>query len=62
MAQRYIACLQVRMLDFMSNLIDKTTAPIAPIIKVVEQDEKNKIVIDGMAVFKGDKLVGRLKQ
>ncbi len=50
------------MLDFMSNLIDKTTAPIAPIIKVVEQDEKNKIVIDGMAVFKGDKLVGRLKQ
>ncbi len=51
---------RVRMLDFASRLMDGTSSPVAPIAKVVEEDGKNEIRIAGMAVFKGDKMIGRL--
>lgn len=51
---------RMRLLDFVSSMIDGTSSPFAPIIKVVEQDGKKEIKIDGMAIFKEDKLIGRL--
>ena len=51
---------RVRMLDFASRLLDGTSSPIAPMIKVVQQGGKQEIKITGMAVFKGDRMVGRL--
>lgn len=51
---------KVRMLDFTSRLIDKTTAPIMPIITVVGENDKQEIRISGMAVFKEDRMIGRM--
>lgn len=51
---------RVRMLDFASRLLDETSSPVAPMIKVVQQGGKQDIKISGMAVFKGDRMVGGL--
>jgi len=53
---------RVRLLDFASRLLDETTSPLAPIIKVEGEDEKQEIKMTGMAVFKGDRMIGRLDQ
>jgi spore germination protein KC len=51
---------KVRMLDFASRLLDKTTAPVAPLVAVAEKDGKQEILVTGMAIFKKDKMIGRL--
>ncbi|MGI6005156.1 MAG: Ger(x)C family spore germination protein [Christensenellales bacterium] len=51
---------EVRMLDFASRILDETTSPVAPLIRVLPKDDKQQIVIDGMAVFKQDKMIGRM--
>lgn len=51
---------RVRLLDFASRLLDETTSPIAPIAKVVRKDDRDIIRISGMAVFKEDRMAGRL--
>ncbi len=51
---------RVRMLDFASQLLDETSSPIAPMIRVVRQGDQQKIKISGMAVFKKDRMIGRL--
>lgn len=51
---------RVRMIDFVSVLIDNTTAPMIPYIELKEKDEKEdikEIIINGMAVFKEDKMI-----
>lgn len=48
--------------DFTNYLLSKTTSPIAPIITVIEDDEKKSLKIEGMAVFKGDQMVGQLNE
>lgn len=50
----------VRLLDFVSRLRDGTSAPVAPLVKVEKEDEKEKLTVEGLAVFQGDKMVGRL--
>ena len=57
----------ISILDFANRLLSKTTAPILPIISIFEEtgpDGKkfNKVRITGMAVFKGDKMVGELNE
>lgn len=51
----------VRLIDFVHMLLDGTVAPVMPIIKLstTENDEKG-ITFDGMAVFKDDKMIGKL--
>jgi len=51
---------RIRMLDFASRLRDGTTSPVAPIITVVETDNKQGIKFNGFAVFKDGKIIGRL--
>jgi spore germination protein KC len=51
---------QVRMLDFASRLLDETTAPVAPLVSVAGEEDRQEIRMAGLAVFKGDKLAGRL--
>jgi spore germination protein KC len=48
--------------DFITNLLSPTTAPIAPIIGTTGDGEDRTMVMTGTAVFKGDKMVGRLDQ
>lgn len=51
---------RIRMLDFVSRLRDGTTSPVAPIVAVVETDNKQGIKFNGFAVFKDGKMIGRL--
>jgi len=46
--------------QFLTRLMSKTTAPIAPIIEVSDEGEKKTVLISGTAVFKKDKLAGQL--
>ena len=51
---------QVRMLDFVSRLLEETTSPVVPIVTVTKKGKMEEIKITGMAVFKGDKMIDRL--
>lgn len=51
----------VNMKDFISRLMSKTTAPIAPLIEMSGEEEKKVLRISGMALFKQDKWVGVLE-
>lgn len=51
---------KVRLLDFASRLLDKTTAPVAPMIALGKKDDKQEVKFTGMAVFKGDRMIGQL--
>ena len=52
---------RVRLIDFVQRLLDDAASPVVPIIKVTAgQDGKQEIKIAGMAVFHGDRMIGRL--
>jgi spore germination protein KC len=58
---------EVRILDFSNRLISKTTAPICPILSVIQDTEANgkrikRVDIVGTAVFKKDKMIGELNK
>lgn len=50
----------VRLLDFVSRLWDGTSAPVAPIARVEQKGEKQNIQVEGLAIFKEDRMVGVL--
>lgn len=52
----------VRLIDFLASLMTKTTAPVAPLVQVMEQEGKKLIHISGTAVFKRGKMVGQLDE
>lgn len=52
--------LPVKLKDFAARLMSKTTAPIAPFIDILGEGDKQTVIISGTAVFKDDKLVGRM--
>ncbi len=52
----------VRLIDFLASLMTKTTAPVAPLVQIIEEGEKKLLHISGTAVFKRDKLVGQLDE
>ena len=52
----------IRLRDFASRLMSKTTAPIAPFIEISEDGEEKVAKISGTAVFKRDKLVGKMNK
>jgi len=51
---------RVRLIDFVQRLLDGTAAPVMPIIKVTDGIESQEIKLEGMAVFKDDRMIGRL--
>jgi spore germination protein KC len=54
--------LSVNMLDFINQLLTETTAPVAPIVQVIEGNGKSRLELVGMAVFRQDAMVGRLSR
>jgi spore germination protein KC len=52
----------VRLIDFINRLMSKSTAPIAPLIKVTGEGNEKTVEVFGTAVFKHDKLVGELNR
>lgn len=54
--------LGVNLLSFISKLTEKTTSPVAPIIRIVKEEDVTRLSLTGMAVFKGGKMVGELSE
>ncbi len=52
--------LSVNMLGLTSKLLQKTTAPLIPIVEVKKEEDKSKLNISKMAVLKNDRMVGEL--
>jgi spore germination protein KC len=50
----------VRLRDFASRLMSKTTAPVVPMIGVIRENGQKALKIDGTAVFKDGKMVGEM--
>ncbi|MCM1565669.1 MAG: Ger(x)C family spore germination protein [Dehalobacter sp.] len=50
----------VNLEQFITRLMSKTTAPIAPFIEITGGEKQKKIMVSGTAIFKKDKLVGQL--
>ncbi len=51
---------KVNMKDFASGLMSATTAPLAPLVGIVQDEESKDIYVSGMAAFKNGKMVGKL--
>jgi len=52
--------LNVNMLKLVSALLQKTTAPLIPIITLKKDENRTKLEISKLAVFREDKMVGEL--
>lgn len=51
---------RVRLIDFVQRLLDDAAAPVVPIIRVTDEEDKQEIKMAGMAIFRDDKMIGRL--
>ncbi len=52
--------MTVKLRDFKARLMSKTASPVAPLVEITDKNGKKIARINGVAVFKGDKLVGTL--
>ena len=52
--------LEVNIQDYVSTMLSESIAFVAPMISIETQGENKLLAIRGMAVFKGDKMVGEL--
>ncbi len=56
-SEKYI----VRLIDFVHVLLDGSAAPVMPLLKINKsENDESGITFEGMAVFKDDKMIGRL--
>jgi len=51
---------KVNMKDFASCLMSGTTAPLVPLLSIVQDEECKDIFVSGMVAFKNGKMVGKL--
>lgn len=61
-ARRQTEAYAVRVLDIVSMIIDETSAPIIPIVKLRNEDGTPMIFLSGLAVFREGKLIGQLNE
>lgn len=59
-SQKASQVIAVKLSDFKARLMSGTVAPVAPIVGIVTQNDKQLAEIVGTAVFKDDKMVGAL--
>ena len=52
--------MRVTLQQFTTMLMSPTTAAVAPVVSIDEENGKKALVVHGMAVFKKDKMVGTL--
>ena len=51
---------KVNMKDFASCMMSATTAPLAPLVSIVQEEDCKEVNVSGMAVFKDGKIVGKM--
>ncbi|MDD2418211.1 MAG: Ger(x)C family spore germination protein [Oscillospiraceae bacterium] len=52
----------IDLLTLVSKLTEETTSPLLPIIKIVEEEDLTRLSLTGMAVFKKDKMIGKITE
>jgi spore germination protein KC len=52
----------VTLRDFMIATLSGSTAPVAPIIELQESEGKSEVTLEGTAVFKQEKMIGKLDE
>lgn len=50
----------IRTIDFLSRLREETSAAAVPVVVVVSEGEKETLMIDGMAIFKNGRMIGKI--
>ncbi|NLA87192.1 MAG: Ger(x)C family spore germination protein [Clostridiales bacterium] len=48
--------------EFVSTMVSKTTAAVAPIVRIINEDETDRLSVSGCAVFKDSIMVGELSE
>ena len=59
---RYSEAYSVRVLDLVSMIIEETTAPIIPIVRLEEHEKELRLFLSGLAVFNDGKLIAQLNE
>lgn len=54
--------LGLSFLTLVSELMEPTSASVAPIIRIVDEQDSKRLSLTGMAVFRSDKMVGELTE
>lgn len=52
----------IKLNEFATRLMSKTTAPIAALVKISGQGSQKSLLVTGTAIFKQDKLIGELNK
>ena len=52
----------VSLLELVSKLIDKSSAAAVPIIKSIKEKDLSRLSMQGLAVFKNGRMVGKLSE
>lgn len=55
-------CFNINLLHLVNRIQEKTTAPLIPVIEIIDENPGTRLSLTGMAVFKGDRMVGRLTE
>ncbi len=50
----------VSILDFASRLLEPSISPVAPLLKLTKTGDQTELSVEGMAIFKDDKMIGTL--
>ncbi len=48
--------------EFINKMLTSRLCPVAPMVTVLEDQEKKRLSVEGAAVFKHDKMVGELNK
>ena len=48
--------------EFICCMIRKTKSPVMPIVRIIEDDDKKRLTVDGCAVFKANRMVGKFDE
>ena len=52
----------VTLYEFICCMIRKTKCPVLPLVHIVEDEDKQRLEVDGCAVFKANKMVGKFDE
>ncbi|MBU5425590.1 Ger(x)C family spore germination protein [Tissierella pigra] len=59
---RYSESYSVRVLDLVSMIIEETTAPTIPIVRLEEHEKELRLLLSGLAIFNDGGLIGQLNE
>lgn len=54
--------LGVRLLDFLSKITERSASAVAPIIKIIKEEDIHRLSLSGLAVFKKGQMTGKLTE